>query len=81
MRKIHQKNCWLPMAAAGAAASATNTTQITERITLMNENFLTLSPMVTPLPGVQPRRAAHALRAARPGRAFDQCANDFPELA
>ena len=39
IRKIHQKNCWLPMAAAGAAASHTNTTQITDRITDMKENF------------------------------------------
>ena len=30
MRKIHQKNCTLPMADAGAAASMVKTTQITE---------------------------------------------------
>ena len=67
MRKIHQKNCWLPMAAAGAAASATNTTQMTERITLMNENFLTLLPIGCPLSGVQPHRAASA-NVAGPAR-------------
>ena len=31
--KIHQKYWLLPMEATGAAASATNTTQMTERIT------------------------------------------------
>ena len=40
MRKIHQKNCELPMAAAGAAASATNTTVMTDRIASTNRNFL-----------------------------------------
>ena len=36
MRKIHQKNCWFPMAAAGAAASHTNTTQITVEMMVKN---------------------------------------------
>lgn len=40
IRKIHQKNCTLPMADAGAAASMVNTTQITERMTSIRENFL-----------------------------------------
>ena len=37
--KIHQKNWLLPIAATGAAASATNTTQMTDRITLPRLNF------------------------------------------
>ncbi len=50
IKKIHQKNWALPMAAAGAAASATNTTQITDRMTSINENFLpaTTTPFVVP---------------------------------
>ncbi|EHE93559.1 hypothetical protein LLCRE1631_01209 [Lactococcus lactis subsp. lactis CNCM I-1631] len=39
MRTIHQKNCELPIAATGAAASATKTTQMTERIALNRLNF------------------------------------------
>ena len=60
MRNIHQKNCWLPMAAAGAAASATNTTQITDKITLRNENFfLPSDKAITPFWGNE-RALAHA---------------------
>ena len=39
MRKIHQKNCTLPIAAAGATASMVNVTQITDRTTSFKENF------------------------------------------
>jgi len=38
--RIHQKYCELPMAAAGAAASATNTTQMMFRIASKRLNFL-----------------------------------------
>lgn len=37
--KIHQKYCELPIAATGAAASATNTTQITVSMQLSILNF------------------------------------------
>lgn len=36
----HQKYWLLPMEATGAAASATNTTQMTDRITSAKRNFL-----------------------------------------
>ena len=41
--KIHQKNCELPMAAAGAADSTTSTTQTAARTASNNRNFLTFS--------------------------------------
>ena len=40
--KIHQKYWLLPMEATGAAASATNTTQMTVRIASVSLNFLVL---------------------------------------
>ena len=43
IRTIHQKYCELPMAAAGAAASATNTTQTTLRIASKRLNFFLVS--------------------------------------
>ena len=48
MRKIHQENWELPMAAAGAAASATNTTQITVRIASIMRNFFFLAIRLSP---------------------------------
>ena len=43
--KIHQKYCELPIAATGAAASATNTTQITVSTQFSILNFFFFSPI------------------------------------
>jgi hypothetical protein len=52
-RNIHQKNCEFPIAATGAAASATNTTQITDKIALIKLNFFFFSPIVFFLSGTR----------------------------
>ena len=73
IRNIHQKNCWFPMAAAGAMASATNTTQITERITSKSLNFFL--PLIVWL--LTWKMKAGEPQLPRPGTSYRPCLPSF----
>ena len=63
MRKIHQKNCTLPMADAGAAASMVKTTQITEEDDLEQGELFTCHDT---LPPVQQKKDGICTEGASP---------------